>query len=114
MKSKLLLLVLVLFSYTFVNAQSSKEIDKKAKAETNKMVAALDLTDDQEVAIYRQNYMIIEYQTRFDKVEDKTDNVVASMENTKIQYKENVEKLLTDVQREQFKNWLEKSKFLKD
>lgn len=114
MKSKLFLLVLVLFSYTYANAQSAKDIDKKAKAETTKMVAALDLTDDQEVAVYRQNYTLIEQQSRFDKVQDKTDQMVATMENYKIQYKENIEKLLTDSQREQFKNWVEKSKMLKN
>ncbi|NEN24415.1 hypothetical protein G3O08_12965 [Cryomorpha ignava] len=114
MKSKLLLLTLVLFSYTYVNAQSSKEIEKMAKAETTKMVAALDLTDDQEIAIYRQNYTLVEQQSRFDKVENKTDKVVAAMENYKMQYQENVQKLLTDSQREQFKNWVEKSKLLKE
>lgn len=113
MKSKLLLLAIVLFSYTYVNAQSLKDIEKKAKAETTKMVTALDLTDDQEVAIYRQNYTLLEQQARYDKVENKTESVVAAMDNYKAQYKENIEKLLTDTQREQFKTWTENSKMLK-
>lgn len=113
MKSKLLLLVLVLFSYTYANAQSSKEIEKKAKSETSKMVAAFDLTDNQETAIYRQNYTLLEQQSRYDKVENKTDKVVAAMESYKTQYKENVEQLLTDSQREKFKTWEAKSKMLK-
>ena len=113
MKSKLLLITLLLFSYTFANAQSTKEIEKVAKAETAKMVTALDLTDDQEVLVYRQNYTLMEQQTRFDKIENKTDKMVAAMENHKAQYKENVEKLLTDSQRAQFNTWAEKSVLLK-
>lgn len=114
MKSKLLLVALLFFSYTFANAQNAKEIDKKAKAETTKMVAALDLTDDQEVAIYRQNYMLVEQLTRYNNVENKTDKIIASKENYKSQYKENIEKLLTDSQREQFNSYIEKSKLLKE
>lgn len=114
MKSKLLLIAIVLFSYSFANAQTSKDIEKKAKAETEKMVTALDLTDDQEVAIYRQNYMLVDHKLRFAKVEDKTEKMVTTMENIKAKYKESVEKILTDSQREQFKTWADKSKFLKD
>lgn len=113
MKSKLLLIILVLFSYTFANAQTSKEIEKAAKAETAKMVAALDLTDNQEELIYRQNYMLVDQQARFDKLEEKTDKMVAVMEKMKADYKTNIEKHLTDAQRAKFNTWIEKSTLLK-
>ncbi len=114
MKTKLLLIAIVLFSFTFANAQTYKEIEKKAKDQTEKMVKALDLTDDQEVMIFRQNYSLLEQKSRFDKLENKTEEAKASMANMENAYKENVEKLLTDEQRVVFTEWAEKSKMLKD
>ena len=113
MKSKLLLIILVLFSYTFANAQTSKEIEKAAKAETANMVTALDLTDNQEQFIYRQNYVLINQQARFDKLEEKTDKMVSQMESLKADYKTNIEQHLTDTQRAKFNTWIEKSSLLK-
>ncbi len=114
MKTKLFLITLLLFACTFANAQSSKELEKKAKSETEKMVTALDLTDDQQTMIYRQNYTLMDQQMRFDKAENKTDAMKETMAKLKAQYKENVIKLLTDSQRETFKAWQEKSTLLKD
>lgn len=114
MKTKFLIFALALLSYTFVNGQDYyKDLDKKAKIQTEKMVTALDLTDNQQELIHRQNMVLFEQQARYDKLENATDEQKGYMESLEQDYIKNVTNTLTDGQRVAFTKWLEKSKLLK-
>lgn len=113
MKTKLLIFAFALLSYTFVNGQDYyKDLDKKAKVYTEQMVSALDLTDNQQELIHRQNMVWIEQQMRYEELE-KTDKNKGYMENSHKNYIKNVNNTLTDDQRVAFKAWSAKTKLLK-
>lgn len=115
MKTKFLIFVLTLFSYTFVNGQDYyKNLDEKARVYTEEMVTVLDLTDNQEALIHRQNLAWIDQQTRYEKLDEKTDQYKRYLESYRQDYVKNVNNALTDDQRVAFKEWLEKTKLLKD
>ena len=114
MKTKFIIFALALLSYTFVNGQDYyKDLNEKAKVQTEKMVTALDLTDNQQELIHRQNMMWMENQDRYEKTDNKTDEIKGYMENARQEYIKNVNNNLTDDQRVAFKAWLEKTKLLK-
>lgn len=114
MKTKFLIFVLALFSYTFVNAQNSHlALNEKARVYTDQMVSELDLTDNQQELIHRQNITWLEQEARYERLEERTDQHKGYMENSRQDYIKNVTDLLTDDQRVAFKTWLKKSKLLK-
>jgi len=114
MKTKFLIFALALLSYTFVNGQDYyKDLDNKAKAYTEQMVTALDLTENQQELIHRQNMVWLERETRYEKLEEKTAEIKGHMENSRQEYIKNVTNTLTDDQQVAFKAWLKKSKLLK-
>lgn len=99
---KILMIALLMFVGSLANAQSSKEIEKEAKEKTKQLVQMLDLTEDQEVMVYRQVYTLESQIVRFNALEEKTDKAVATMDQQKEYYKAEVYKRLTDAQRESF------------
>lgn len=113
MKTKFLILALALFSYTFVNGQDFyKDLEQQSRTYTEELTNVLNLTQSQEELVFRQNIVFFEYKKRFDKMENQTEQHETFLNQAKKEYKENMNKLLTEEQREEFESWLKDSKFL--
>jgi hypothetical protein len=69
MKTLLTLTFALLISVFAVNAQDNAAIEKEAKMKTEKLVKALELTDDQQVLVHRQNYELAMNAARLKKMD---------------------------------------------
>lgn len=97
--SRIFIIALLLCVCSFAQAQTNKEIQASAKAKTEKLVIALDLTENQEMMIYRQVYTLENQTVRYNAVEDKTEKIENSYNSQVAEIESNVIKQLTDDQR---------------
>lgn len=97
--SKIFIIAVLLCVSSFAQGQTSKEIEAKAKAKTEKLVKALDLTENQEMMIYRQVYGIVQQSARYAAVEDKTTKIEETYKRQMTTSEETVQSYLTDDQK---------------
>ncbi len=104
--SRIFIIAILLCVCSFAQAQTSQEIEANSKAKTEKLVLALDLTENQEVMIYRQVYTLEQLNVRYNAVENKTASTEESYNAQKAQIELDVKAQLTDAQKEIFdKAW---------
>ncbi len=102
MNLKLIVLALGLGISTYTMAQDSKMIEKKATAQTDKLVKALELDDDQKMLLYRQNYVALSAEENYKAAKAKTPELDVRMEKQRESYDQAVKGILTETQYEAY------------
>ncbi len=106
---KKIMIVGALLVTSMTYAQTSEaEIQEAAKSKTNEMVLNLDLTEEQEVLIYRQLYVLGLHQRSFDKLETKSTKEKETMKKYKEECDKNILKTLNDEQKTKYQKDFQK------
>lgn len=110
MKFKTLLSALLIFTAVSVFGQNSKQVETVAKAKTEKLQKALNLTSLQNQKVYRQVYTYQSRLERFNMVENKTAKNKEAMDYYTEKFDSNMKKILDDEQDAAFAKLMKKEK----
>ncbi len=106
---KKIMIVGAILATSMTYAQSSQaDVQEAAKEKTNEMVLNLDLTEEQEVLIYRQLYTLGLHQKSFDKLETKSNKDKETMMKFKEECDKNILKTLNEEQKTKYKKDFQK------
>ena len=113
MKAKLVLAILFLCGTLAVNAQNHTQVEKNAKAETEKVAEKLQLDPNQKSLVYRQNFVLESDLARYDAMTKKSDQAKEAIKKSGETYSTNMKNILSEEQYVEFSKMEEKDKRLK-
>jgi len=110
-KLKLLALSIFLFAGITVFGQvNSEQIEKDSKAVTEQITQKIDLTNDEEMLLYRQVYTYQANMAKFSTVQDMNDKMVEAKQNMENNYVSEVKNIVGEERYAEIKELVEKKK----
>lgn len=113
MKAKFILAILFFFGALTINAQTHNEIEKSAKAETQKIVDKFQLDNYQKSLVYRQNFVLQSDLSSYNAMDKKTDEAKEAIARSRELYLTNMKNILTEDQYAEFLKMTKSDKRLK-
>ncbi len=110
---KLKLLALSIFLFAGVNLfgqVNSEQIEKDSKAITEEITQKIDLTEDEEMLVYRQVYTYEANMAKFSTVQDMNEKMLEAKQQMKDNYISSVKKIVGEEKYADIKEIVEKKK----
>jgi hypothetical protein len=99
----LMTLAFALFISAFsLQAQNAAAVEKEARAKTDKLAESLELTEDQDVLIYRQNYELVQNAARLKKIDAPKDEKESIGKAYIKRYEQSLKEILTEEQYDKY------------
>lgn len=96
-------LAFALFISAFsLQAQDASAIEKEARAKTDKLAESLELTEEQDVLIYRQNYELAQNAARLKKMDAPKDEKESIGKSYMKRYDQSLKDILDEGQYEKY------------
>lgn len=102
MKTLISLSFALLVSAFAVQAQDYASVEKQARAKTDKIAENLDLTEEQDVLFYRQNYELALNSARLDKMDAPDEEKKSMAKSYMSRYDQAVKEILDEGQYEKY------------
>lgn len=110
-KLKLLALSIFLFAGITVFGQvNAEQIEKDSKAITEQITQKIDLTEDEEMLVYRQVYTNQANMAKFSTVKDMNDKMLEAKQNMQSRYVQAVKDIVGEEKYAEIKEIVEKKK----
>lgn len=102
MKTMMTLAFALFISAFSVQAQDAAAIEKEARAKTDRLAESLELTEEQNVLIYRQNYELAQNASRLKKMDAPKDEKESIGKSYIKRYDQSMKEILDEQQFEKY------------